>query len=511
MSDLKQPAEEKDEQRSGGSNESGGSGSSPIKKSQLTSGASAIGDALVGKELSDRYIVTTLLGTGAMGVVYKARHKLLDREVAIKVLKHDAANDENSRLRFESEAKAASALNHPNLIAVHDYGFMEDGTPFLVMDFLEGESLGVMLKREKRIETARLLSILKQVATGLGYAHAKGLVHRDLKPNNIMLLPYVSGRDLVKVVDFGIAKSINSDQDLTTTGQIFGTPFYMSPEQCQGHKLDGRSDIYSLGCLTYRIVAGKPPFAGDNAVATIVMHVKDNPPPFSAEALHNDMLRALGPIIIQMLEKDPNQRFQSCEELREALEKIELEQTTQKMSATTAKPDVPTAAAAAEGGAQSHTIPSADVPPQIKDGHAHAVLNPKMVVATTIGCILVALLIVALIGSEMFNRQKGPTYPNKPAFVETTTPNPAPVVTTPGPNTSGTSETNTSATSTPDLPQRTYFSDQPGGSDQAETQPGTSETMPEPAPQRPHRRSRRESQTQQKPHGIKGFFKRIFH
>jgi serine/threonine-protein kinase len=464
------------------SGESGGS----INRKQVLSGSSSLGDALLGKELSDRYVVTQLLGTGAMGVVYKARHKLLDREVAIKVLKQDASGDEVNRKRFETEAKAASALNHPNLIAVHDYGFMDDGTPFLVMDYLEGESLSSALKREKRLDPLRMITILKQVCTGLEYAHKKGLVHRDLKPNNVMLLPYANGRDLVKVVDFGIVKPIGADQELTATGQIFGTPFYMSPEQCQGRKLDGRSDIYSLGCLFYRMVAGKPPFTGENAVATIVMHVKDPPPEFAPEMLDSELLRALDPVIRKMLAKDPDDRYQSCDELRGALENVEHEHNTEKMNALLAESQ------------QGKAVSVQAEQPKQPDEPPNKLLTPKILIATTLGCIVIAMIIVAIVGASMFEKPTAQQAPaTTPPVTSSSPPTPAsaPPAVTDKPI-SGISETGTAAVAGSAAPVDPATQDQ-GSADTAPAKPARTQVH------------HHHASAPAKPRGVKGFFKKL--
>jgi len=488
MNDPSPALDEKDEQPAA-SGESGGS----INRKQVLSGSSSLGDALLGKELCDRYVVTQLLGTGAMGVVYKARHKLLDREVAIKVLKHDASNDEVNRKRFETEAKAASSLNHPNLIAVHDYGFMDDGTPFLVMDYLEGESLGAVLKRDRRLDPLRMIGVLKQVCTGLGYAHNKGLVHRDLKPNNVMLLPYANGRDLVKIVDFGIVKPIGADQELTATGQIFGTPFYMSPEQCQGRKLDGRSDIYSLGCLVYRMVAGKPPFTGENAVATIVMHVKDPPPEFSPEILSNEILSALDPVIRKMLAKDPNERYQNSDELRAALENVEHEHNTEKMNALLAESQQTKAVAV---GPEESTQSKQPNPLPSK------FLTPKILIATTLGCIVIAIVVVAMVSASMFQKPTSSSVPaggsplstnSVPAGGSPLSPGTSEIMTTKPIN--SLSETGTATVSGSAAPVDPSADNQSSAEQSAQSDP----------PRAHHHHGARAAQ----PHGVKGLWKKF--
>lgn len=310
-----------------------------ISKNQIVATPS---ETWIAREIADRYVILSSIGSGAMGTVYKARHKHLGRELAVKMLRADAAHDENSRKRFELEAKSASTLAHPNLVSVSDYGFLPDGMPFLVMDYVEGNSLATVLKEEKQLSDERLLNILTQICCGLSHAHQKGIVHRDLKPSNILLTTNEDGHpDCVKVVDFGLAKPIvGGDQDLTHTGQIFGTPLYMSPEQCQGKRLDGRADIYAIGCLMYRMVAGKLPFTGDNPVITIVMHVKEAPPPIPPAKLSSPFLQALAPIIEKCLQKDPEARYQTAFELRAALQKAAANEATvtQELPATAGEP-----------------------------------------------------------------------------------------------------------------------------------------------------------------------------
>lgn len=354
---------------------------SGVNRDQIVSGNA---ETIIGKVVADRYVVLGLLGSGAMGTVYKARHKHLNREVALKMLRKEAAADENSSKRFENEAKAASSLTHSNLIAVTDYGFTESGTPFLIMDYVQGQSLAYVLKQDKYLSDDRLVNILTQICAGLSHAHDKGLVHRDLKPSNILLTKSEDGKDdFVKIVDFGLAKPIvGTDQDLTHTGQIFGTPLYMSPEQCQGRKLDARSDIYSIGCLMYRMVAGRLPFTGDNPVTTIVMHVKDAPPAIPEDKLGSAFLKSLNSIIMKALEKDPENRFQSAAELRGALLRASSQEpTTESLSAV---PD--------SGPQQSTMVLTREQPSET--------FNPRPLI---IGSLVCFLLVAAIVGTVTWN------------------------------------------------------------------------------------------------------------
>jgi serine/threonine protein kinase len=220
--------------------------------------------------IGGKYKILSLIGRGGMGCVYKVKHEALDKVYALKILNRDVTTEIKTLRRFDQEAKAVGSMEHENLIAVHDYGTSDDGTPFLVMDYIDGISLSEEITRLGYIDEKRALGIFQKVADGLGHAHAQGVVHRDLKPGNIMLVKNVLGEEHPIVVDFGLAKRQTVDKDLTQTGDIFGTPLYMSPEQCMGNAVDARSDIYSLGCVMYESLSGKSPFEDVNAVKTIV-------------------------------------------------------------------------------------------------------------------------------------------------------------------------------------------------------------------------------------------------
>ncbi|MBX9770744.1 MAG: serine/threonine protein kinase, partial [Candidatus Obscuribacterales bacterium] len=235
--------------------------------------------------LADKYEILDVLGTGGMGVVYKARHLLMKRIVAIKMLHESLTANEVMRKRFEQEAQAISSLNHPNILTVYDFGITEDNKPYLVVEFLEGTSLEEVLNDEGAIDSSRVMHIFKQATSGLAQAHEKGIIHRDLKPGNIMLITVSEQPDFVKIVDFGIAKLVQESTEqnigLTATGEVFGSPLYMSPEQCRGRKLDNRSDIYSLGCVMYHSLSGKRPFNAQDLPECLYKQVHEEPPKFS--------------------------------------------------------------------------------------------------------------------------------------------------------------------------------------------------------------------------------------
>lgn len=276
-----------------------------------------------GDVFADRYEIIGLLGDGGWGKVYKAQHKLMKRSVAIKVLLPHLVKSQQALKRFQQEARAASSLNHPNVMTVFDFGLTVDGLPFLVMDLLEGVSLSAVLQSDQYLPVERSLRIFMQVCEGLAHAHEKGVIHRDVKPNNLMLVKYIGQSDFVKIVDFGIAKLAlpgeGEGNDLTQTGEIFGSPMYMSPEQCRGKELDARSDIYSTGCVLYRCLAGRPAFVGRDAMECMFKQVHDEPEPFRDACPDLNLPAALEVVVFKALAKDPESRFQNMIEFRDAL------------------------------------------------------------------------------------------------------------------------------------------------------------------------------------------------
>jgi serine/threonine protein kinase len=282
-------------------------------------------DALLGTKVAEKYEVLSEVGHGGMSIVYKARHELMDRIVAIKMLQAALVNDQTSIKRFQQEAQAASCLTHPNVIAVHDYGLAPSGQPYLVMDFLQGESLADVIKKDNHVEAVRAANIFIQACDALEHAHQKGVLHRDLKSGNIMLTEFEGHEDVVKVVDFGIAKLMPNSgkqiQNLTQTGEIFGSPIYMSPEQCLGQPLDARSDIYSMGTMLYEALTGMPPLMGDTIIDTMQMHVSTKPQPFNVTRPDLKIPPELERICFRAVEKKQEDRFPSMAIFREALEK----------------------------------------------------------------------------------------------------------------------------------------------------------------------------------------------
>jgi serine/threonine protein kinase len=280
-------------------------------------------DPWIGKTFADRYIIESVLGLGGMSVVYKAKHKLMDRIVAIKML-HNVLNQDVTALeRFKLEAQACSSLSHHNVITVYDFGVTPDGEPFFVMDCLEGESLKELIERKGRIPYDRALSIFKQICDGLEAAHKRGIVHRDLKPANVVISKEENGFEHVRLVDFGIAKMLKQagrqEQQLTKTGEVFGSPIYMSPEQCLGKDIDARSDIYALGCLMYETLSGEPPFLGNGFLETMNMHVGDKAKSLTEVVPDANFPAELVEVINRCMEKDPAARYQNVGEVRDTL------------------------------------------------------------------------------------------------------------------------------------------------------------------------------------------------
>ena len=234
---------------------------------------------LEGRILDARYQLGSLLGAGGMATVYLATDRVLERQVAVKVLRPPDAQDPVFVERFRREARAAARLNHPNIVAVFDSGSHAD-QPYLVMEYVPGQSLAQLLARQGRLAPRRAVELAIQVSAALAAAHAQGLVHRDIKPANVLISP--DGQ--VKVTDFGIVKA-SAATTLTGTGTVLGTPAYLSPEQAQGHPVDARSDLYGLGCVLYELVCGSPPFGSGtdrSPVAIATRHVRELPEPPSA-------------------------------------------------------------------------------------------------------------------------------------------------------------------------------------------------------------------------------------
>jgi eukaryotic-like serine/threonine-protein kinase len=257
-----------------------------------------------------------VLGEGGMGIVYKGKHLLMDRPVAIKMLHPELAANELVVRRFLSEAKSLCAVSHPNLVTVFDFGMTPAKEPYIVMEYHEGKALDDLVHESSPIELGAAINIFSQVCDALTGVHAQNIVHRDIKPGNII----ISESGQVKLVDFGIAKNMDGKGvDLTMSGEVVGTPSYMSPEQCMGQSLDATSDIYSLGCVMFEFFTGKTPFNSGSFLGIVHKHIHELPSkvPFYQLLVH--VPAELEEIIFQTLEKEPSKRQQSAAILKRAL------------------------------------------------------------------------------------------------------------------------------------------------------------------------------------------------
>jgi eukaryotic-like serine/threonine-protein kinase len=297
---------------------------------------------MVDRVLGGRYHVVRHLARGGMAEVYLAHDQLLDRRVAVKVLFPELAHDESFVERFRREARAAAGLNHHNIVSVYDFG-EDDGSYYIVMEYVDGRTLRDIIRSDGPFEPVRAAQVGADVAAALAVAHQHGVIHRDVKPGNVLIAGSVPERNagsvpernagsvpernagsvpepegsVVKVADFGIARAGDPLESLTMTGAVMGTATYLSPEQAQGHPLDHRSDLYSLGIVLYEMLAGRPPFSGDSPVAIAYKHLSENPVPPST---HNHAIPpALDATVLRAMEKDPDARYESADQLRAAL------------------------------------------------------------------------------------------------------------------------------------------------------------------------------------------------
>ncbi len=281
----------------------------------------------IGQIIKERYEIVEILGEGGMAFVYKARDKQLQRDVAIKTLKPNYVNQEKFVDRFRREAQTAANLNHPNIVQIFDWGIEDE--PYFVMEYIEGNTLTSIISGNRTVGLNDILYIGSQVANGLKEAHKRGLVHRDIKPGNIMITP--DGK--VKVTDFGIVSLQNEESDITKTGAVLGTASYISPEQAQGKPVSFESDLYSLGTVLYELISGKPPFTGDSPIATATKHLTDKPEKLSN--YRKDIPKALENAVLKLLEKRPSDRFKSAEDLRALLlqqrKQIQINQTQENL------------------------------------------------------------------------------------------------------------------------------------------------------------------------------------
>ena len=364
-------------------------------------------DPYIGKTIDGRYIVEAILGQGGMGVVYRAKHKMIDKKVAIKVLRGEMARDREVTERFLQEARAASAIGNPHIVDISDFGQLPDGSTYFVMEYLGGKSLNKLMEETKPVPVKRLVRIAKQLGEGLAAAHNAGIIHRDLKPDNVMLIDRGNERDFVKILDFGIAKvssgegSSGNTARLTKAGQIFGTPHYMSPEQAAGSPVAKQTDIYSIGVILYEMAAGKPPFDADNFMGVLTAHMYKQPVPIRAIVPPPQEVPAgLDMMIMKCLSKKAELRYESFEAFVLDFEKFE-------------RGEVPDAVGEMMGRSGGFNVPadyfrSSHMPPSVP-GTPRMRRKPWPLYAGIAGVGAAVLLVgVILIGSALTKADNGP-------------------------------------------------------------------------------------------------------
>jgi serine/threonine-protein kinase len=295
-----------------------------LSRPHLPAEGSDVHDPMVGRLIDGRYRVIERLGKGAMGVVYKVEHQRMGKIAAMKLIHRELAANKDVVKRFRREAEAVSRLTHPNTVQTFDFG-TADGALYLVMEWVRGEDLGTILKRDGAISFRRASPIFEQVCLALAEAHELGIVHRDLKPENILVTRTKDGHDQVKVLDFGLAKLSEREDaaEVTGRGEVLGTPYYMSPEQIRGEPLDHRSDIYALGALIYRVLTDEPPFVAETAVGVLTRHLTDKLVPMSKRREDLAIDPRADEIVARAMAKSTGDRFRSVDELRAALEGLE--------------------------------------------------------------------------------------------------------------------------------------------------------------------------------------------
>ncbi|MCC6875475.1 MAG: serine/threonine protein kinase, partial [Sandaracinaceae bacterium] len=274
-------------------------------------------DPLIGRTIAGRYVVVERVGSGGMGSVYRARHELVDRDVAIKFLAPELALDATNRQRFLREARAANRIDHEHIIDITDFGETEDGLCFLVMEYLDGGSLADVL-RDGPLPARRAVDIGIQIASALARAHELDVIHRDIKPANVVLLRRADHHDFVKLLDFGLAK-MKGEIQLTLTGTVFGTPEYMAPEQARGMDLSAKADLYAFGCVLYEMLAGAPPFQGATP-DLILKHLRERPERLSSRV--PDIDPTLDALVMRLLAKEPSERHADAHHVLEDLRRV---------------------------------------------------------------------------------------------------------------------------------------------------------------------------------------------
>lgn len=278
--------------------------------------------SVIEQMLPQRYQLVSLLGEGGVGAVFRVKDIESGTEFALKMLRPQNLLDAQALRRFENEARSAKHLSHPNIAAVYDYGFSECNAPYIVMELLTGKSLESIIKEEGALATTRVLDLFLQVAEAMEYAHGEGVIHRDLKPSNLIVQDAGDGVELIKIVDFGLAKTAMNESDKTQSGEIMGSPFYMSPEQCEGQTVDERSDIYAVGATLYEALSGRPPLVGVNPVDTLLKQLRDKPRSLCHFISEDRVSQQLSDVVDKALAKTKEQRYQRMNSFRIDLDNV---------------------------------------------------------------------------------------------------------------------------------------------------------------------------------------------
>ncbi len=338
-------------------------------------------DRYIGTVIDGRYVVEEVIGEGGMGVVYKCRRKVFDRSVAVKILRSDLARNAEVTERFATEAKAASAIGNPHIVDVFDFGALPDGSTYFAMEYLVGDTLGGLLQSETLVGSDRVVPIGRQMAEGLAAAHKEGIVHRDLKPENVFITDR-DGKDFVKILDFGIAKVVGLESKITRAGAVFGTPHYMSPEQCRGGTVDHRSNVYALGVLLYEMATGHVPFDAENPLAILSMHLNDPPRRFASFESPVAVPLGLELVVLKCLAKSPEDRFQSMADVANALAAVERGEAPEfEIHISVAPPDEPAPALDVDRPSFVDAPPPSAPPNSPVSAARASVVTPAIVVA----------------------------------------------------------------------------------------------------------------------------------
>jgi eukaryotic-like serine/threonine-protein kinase len=369
-------------------------------------------EEMIGVVIDGRYRVLSFIGRGGMGSVYRAEHVTIKRVVAVKLLHRTLVGVPEIGKRFEREAYAIGRIDHPNCVNVSDFGQLEDGSLYLVMEYLEGRSRGDLLVTESRVPPRRALHIIRHVIRGLGHAHEAGIVHRDVKPENVLLIESEDDTEFAKILDFGIAKLLgqaaaddDSDHKLTQAGVAFGTPIYMSPEQAVGSPVDGRADLYAATVLLYEMITGRPPFYSDDKIEVLAMHTSKQPAPLARVAADVALPPGLDEIIARGLAKRPRDRYQNAAQMVEAIDQV--------LRETDAVGQPPPRAPSLPGDSGQHvrvprkgqgtvpvvyggTGPTSTLPPEMTAGNPVQTTGKSWIIAAVVGAVAVIGVLVAL-------------------------------------------------------------------------------------------------------------------